>query len=70
MLLRCQLLYAHSFRRVIHAIKEHQNSSLKKKSILQDEAGWNSAFISENGLWQLLSTQPIKSTPMFPGAQA
>lgn len=69
-MLRGQLLYAHSFGRVIHDLKEHQNNSLKKKSILQDEAGWTSAFISESDLWQLHSTQPMKSTHVFPGAQA
>lgn len=49
-MLRCELLYTHSLRGVIHDLKEHQNSALKRKSILEDEAVCTSALISENDL--------------------
>lgn len=47
-----------------------QNSSWKKKSILEDEAACTSTFFSENVFCPYLSVQPTKSTDRWPGAKA
>lgn len=44
-MLGCQLLHTQSFRGVTHELSEHQNSSLKNKSILEDAAGCTSALL-------------------------
>lgn len=51
-------------------LMEQQNSSLEKKCILGDEAGCNSAFISENSRCQSLSVQVTKTTHLFLGTKA
>lgn len=51
-------------------LTEQQNSSLEKKCILGDEAGCNSAFISENSRCQSLSVQVTKTTHLFLGTKA